>query len=100
MCATILGWRCRVKMPFLLPWTRVTPCAVMKSAKFHRCSPMKKRAARSRSNVPKYCVGVKIGVRVRVRARAKVGTSAWVGPRAGSRARLRGWVYGWVSGQG
>ena len=65
MCATILGWRCRVKMPFLLPWTRVTPCAVMKSAKFHRCSPMKKRAARSRSNVPKYCVGVRIGVRVR-----------------------------------
>ena len=92
MRATILGWRCRVKMPFLLPWTRVTPCAVMKSAKFHRCSPMKKRAARSRSNVPKYCVGVKIGVRVRVRARAKVGTRAWVGPRAGSRARLRGWV--------
>ena len=90
MCATILGWRCRVKMPFLLPWTRVTPCAVMKSAKFHRCSPMKKRAARSRSNVPKYYVGVRI--RVRVRIRAKVGTRAWVGPRAGSRARLRGWV--------
>ena len=92
MCATILGWRCRVKMPFLLPWTRVTPCAVLKSAKFHWCSPMKKRAARSRSNVPKYCVGVRIGVRVRVRARAKVGTRAWVGSRAGSRARLRGWV--------
>ena len=33
---------------------RVT-CAVMKSAKFQMCSPMKKRAARSRSKVPWYC---------------------------------------------
>ena len=31
------------------------PCAVRKSAKFHTISPTKKRAARSLSNVPKYC---------------------------------------------
>lgn len=38
-CGAALGWRSRVKTPFLFPPTRSTPDLVAKSAKFHTCSP-------------------------------------------------------------
>ena len=40
--AASLGWRWRVKMPFLLPSTRRMPSVVWKSAKFHTSSPCTK----------------------------------------------------------
>src|SRR5690348_8180153 len=45
--AASLGWRSRVKTPFLLPPTRMTPGVVAKPAKFHTCSPT---TASNRSN--------------------------------------------------
>jgi hypothetical protein len=37
--AAVLGCRSRVNAPFLLPPTRMMPQVVVKSAKFHTCSP-------------------------------------------------------------
>ena len=85
MWAASFGWRDRVKTPLRLPTTRVTPCEVIKSAKFHTCSPMKMPADRiscanrSFSGLGRGCVGGRHargegeGEGVRVRAHVKGG---------------------------